>query len=628
MNDCAKTYGGLDQCNLVMGGHGQGGMVAQLISYRLATLNLDPYVITMGASNVLYDDYCEGLNADRYFRFVNTAATPDSGNYGLCFDDVAFLGSNVGLKDFGHTIALGPSLGNGQMLSLAGSAQIALMEPDARRPATCRDAHDFGAYQTKTDRVMQYHPEGVTPSGFADNQYCQVNRDCRSESNCLAPASGGLPVCSVRSSPAPTLAPITTRPTPIPTAKPTTKPTPNPTPNPTLRPTPSPTPGPTNAPTSTAPTESPSTMSPTEPEETIAPTEVASEPPTDTPTSIPTSLPTSVPTNMPTEREETNMPTVNPTERKDTTAEPTTSDSENSPTTTTPVPTTGDNDITPAPTIQSTPEASVAEELPLRNGFYRVTLVLQNISSKLGGFSVFLWEDETSEHIQEWIQMYGDSLTENDEESFFQELRVQANIVTQLLLYTTQSRAATAQANSPIENNKNSRHHRRRRIQSTITSATALEIVFEIAVSYRSPVDSSNTIDEEQDIELLSVIESAFQSSDGRKQYSKRLRDSNDPTFAELSDFALQVQNNPNSVASAEGNSDDGREVVVWALVGAAAVAVAVSITLFIMYLRRDTGNRKLDNSTFSNPNVALEDAIFAPASTADVSNPVSRLSQ
>lgn len=99
MQECQSTVD--EDCHLVLGGHGQGGMVAQLLSFRLNTFNLNPFVITMGASNVLFDNDCEGINDDRYYRFVNTDRPNSAGwngneandnvqdgesDFGICFD--------------------------------------------------------------------------------------------------------------------------------------------------------------------------------------------------------------------------------------------------------------------------------------------------------------------------------------------------------------------------------------------------------------------------------------------------------------------------------------------------------------------------------------------------------------
>lgn len=346
-----------------------------------------------------------------------------------------------------------------------------------------------------------------------------------------------------------------------------------------------------------------------------------------------------------------------------------------------------ENDVeTMSPTALMVPTASPTAvvsigELPLQQDFFRVTLVLKNVVTKLGGFTMFFWEDETSEHIQEWIQTYSDDAAWDPP---MEQLRVQANIVTQSLLYVTpqiadvsttttttsnglsgsdgsNDAAAAAPTTPPPPNiigedqtvmearakddkdddeaeendNSGSRHNRnrrtrvrqssRRRMQvSTSTTAEALEVVFEIAVSYRSP-DTS-------EIDLLNVILQAFQSGDGRKRYAKRLKDSQDPTFANLSDLVLQVQSSTNGVASPDSNGgkDGENKIIVWTLIGAAVVAVAASITLFVVYMRRSETDRiKLSDSTASNPNV-VEQAIFEPATSAEnpLSSRTSRLSQ
>ncbi|CAB9505688.1 Intercellular signal essential for a variety of patterning events during development (By similarity) [Seminavis robusta] len=741
-----------DDCNMVLGGFGEGGMVAQLLSYQFAnTAHNAPYVIATGSSNVLYDADCEGIDHSRYFRFVNTADTTTgdgSANYGLCFDSIPFLGQDS-LADLGNTIGLGMERGNnGMVLGLGGTGQLMTFEPSARRSSLCRTAHDSESYQSKLQLAFLRNPSGLTPAGFGSNQYCEVDRDCQSGNVC-AVGTVSYPECllgQAPGTPAPTLAtppPTTPRPTPGPTLPPTTPvPTPNPTPGPTTLPpsTAFPTPNPTAAPTSAPPTPNPTTPAPVltlspiarppSPMPTRRPTLPPSTPnPTARPTLPPTTPnPTARPTLPPTTPEPSPGPTLppttpNPTIRtttaasvlpavtpNPTTTKPTSSPSSSpssspptsTPTTASPVasdstvntqepsqtptediitsapttmldaeevlididtdaPTKANDDTetntpsqrpilsspTQQPTSNTTPSPSILV-YSIENDFFRVTLVLKDVTEKLGGFTVFMWEDETSEHLRDWILQH--TVDENWDPPLMQ-LRVQANIVTQQLLFTTAPLEQTAPPNvisasmaAPKEKNGdkkqkgrggNSRRTRgrrgRRRIQEE--RVEALQIVFEVAISYRAPEDDNGELD------LSSLILQAFQSGKGRSQYGKRLKDSDDPTFASLSDFVLQVESNSvlNRVEGQGGNTAGGvldDPVLFWIIVGSASFAAVMSALILVVYWRRTGKGQYMEGSAssgtgFGPPNL-LDKAIFEPAQGGDnrVSPSGARLSQ
>ena len=588
--------------------------------------------------------------------------------------DVPFLGVEDGLADIGHTIALGLEA-SGMAVALGGTGQMAQLDRknqdssalSTSRSSLCRAAHDREAYQRKLDLALMRNPSGVTPVGFGDRQYCEVDADCREGYTCKFNfnSNTGVPECAFRATPAPATPP------------PTTSPTVSPTPGPTVTPTPMPT---SESPTSNAPTMSPSTTSPTKPLETRAPTEMPNSeaPSTTSPTKQASNAPSEAPLVISTIAATTIEPTASPTISTAIVSVATTMPTGETSTSTTPdVRDPDGNDLTSAPNgddyisndegLTLTPTASLVPKppsiapttspveviLPLKSDFFRVTLVLRDVTEKLGGFTVFLWEDETSDHIQTWIQeKYSDD--SDNEDLVLEELRVQANIVTQSLLYVTTTNsngddaeveattessegdvpsqpvvaAITKQAKEKKNDNKNdndesdekenrSRQNRKTRVRRsrtrrtqvvTSTTAQALEIVFEIAVSYRSSEDS--------EVDVLNLIMQAFQSSEGRTQYAKSLRDSKDPVFVNLSDFVLQVSsaNSPDNNGNGEGES----KIIVWTLVGAAVLAVAVSISLFVFYLRRVNSDKtKLEDSTASHPNIR-DQVIFEPASSGD----------
>ena len=605
--------------------------------------------------------------------------------------DVPFLGVEDGLADVGHTIALGLEA-SGMAVALGGTGQLAQLDRknqdssalSTSRSSLCRAAHDREAYQRKLDLALMRNPAGVTPVGFGERQYCEADADCREGYTCKFNfnSNTGVPECAFRATSAPATPPPTTFPTVSPTSS---EPTPNPTPAPTATPTPAPTVTPTpmpttESPTSNAPTLSPSTNSPTRPLETRAPTEMPnSEAPS---TTSPTEQASDAPSTTPPVTSTTINPTVYPTASTTIVAVATSSPTGET-STVLDVGDPGGNDLNTSPPngddyisnddgLTLNPSASLVPRppsiapttspveviLPLHSDFFRVTLVLRDVTEKLGGFTVFLWEDETSDHIQTWIQeKYSDG--SDNEDIFIEQLRVQANIVTQSLLYVTTTNnngedaeveatalsstessegdtpsppvvaAITKQAkekrnddkdedegneneNNSLQNRKTRVRRSRTRRTQVVTSTTvqALEIVFEIAVSYRSPEDS--------EIDVLNLIMQAFQSSEGRKQYATSLRDSKDPVFVNLSDFSLQVPNTASITSPNNNNGEDGSNIIVWSLIGAAVLAVAVSISLFVFYLRRNNSDKtKLDDSTSSHPNMK-DQVIFEPASSGD----------
>lgn len=661
MEDCQSRY---DQCDLVLGGFGQGGNLAALLSFLLTAY--DPYVIGFGSSNVLYDTDCSGINKNRYFRFINTDS-PSSSSYGVCFDSATFYGAGQ-LQDLGRTIVLGLEPDSGKM-ALSGAGQLLSLPSGAFRTSVCSSANDRQAYQTKLEQLVVRNPSGVTPVGFSNGEYCEVTEDCRANSVCLLPQGEKFPQCTERvtETPSPTRSPTTPPPTEAPTSKPTATPTPKPsniqiqltwTPSgeptplpttveptwePTLVPTTNrPTREPTREPTTDRPTREP-TREPTTEEPTVSPTELESDNPTVEPTAKPTESPTrltftvgEVEPWVASQMDNTDFPTLAPT-----LAPTTNTDS---------VPTVvnvvrpsqggeeeidyadandndGDEDATNSGGNSTTgDEGTPIEALPLHKGYFRVMLVLKDVTTKLGGFTVFLWEDETSDHIQEYIQNY--TVDENWDPPMV-GLRVQANIVTQTLVpgasfFQNEADSTTAVsviAGDVADPSKRNGPKHMRQLQSVAPAATpmaALEIVFEVAISYRT----LNTAK----IDLQSIITDSFQSPEGRKRYATQLRDTDDPTFDAMSDFALRVEdeNTPNAIQVNPGDESGGEsenKVVVWSLVGAALVFSFLTVTLIFVYVRRARAKRKdMTDYTISNPNHPLDQALnqakFEPASS------------
>lgn len=292
-------------------------------------------------------------------------------------------------------------------------------------------------------------------------------------------------------------------------------------------------------------------------------------------------------------------------------------------------------DGTLAPTqqpVNTPPPTLSASDLPLFDAFFRTTLVLRDVTEELTGFTVFLWEDETSDHILRWIEGH---TKENNWDPPILQLRVQTNIVSQSVLFVETVDATDREEESTIASNvmkaieveeqpkaeKSRRSHRspkgkrkrvrqrRRKVQST--NPESLKIVFEIAIAYRT----LNV----QVLDLHGLILEAFQSGDGRNQYYKRLKDSRDPAFGTMSDFVLQIQESPtNGVALPNGVEKEEDKTLFWVLIGSAAAAVVLSIGLFFWYWQRvSSRGEKLEDST-SSGNGLLEKAIFEPASASN----------
>lgn len=207
MNNCARAFGS-GQCELVMGGHGQGGQVAQLLSLHFANSDIQPFVISTGAASVLYNDDCLGFNSTRYVRLINTYSDSEA-DIGVCFDDVPFIG-RASLKDIGYAVVLGtessgtsssgsansvPSIALGPTTNLGG---LVVLPPQATRSNRCRFAHEQSLYQEKVEELVRRNPTGTfLESGFSNGQYCEVDGDCLAASICeINPdVDETLPVC-------------------------------------------------------------------------------------------------------------------------------------------------------------------------------------------------------------------------------------------------------------------------------------------------------------------------------------------------------------------------------------------------------------------------------------------------
>lgn len=723
MTGCLSQY---SDCDMVLGGFGEGGMVAALLSFHFAD-TYAPYVIGVGSPNVLYDSGCSGIDPNRYFRFVNVADSTSSGDgdYGICFDKIPFLGQGS-LVDIGYTIGLG------------GTEQVILFDQGATRTSLCRNAHDATTYASKMERAYVRNPNGFTPIGFSETQNCEVDQDCQRGSMCTMSGTSGFPECTAAvplETSSPTLNPTSNPPTPLPTdlitydptmsptfttltptGSPTSAPTRNPTPIPSSQPpTEVPTPYPTAVPPTPLPTHSPRPTP--RPISTPEPTYTPRPTPRPTLTPRPTPLPTLTP--RPTIKPTTALPSPRPSPIPTTqnpifalvlsplapsTARPTlaqslppatslpplsdTFDPTFSPSDSTPLPTppktsptrsssptepgtteeptalvetdtfspTADNVIinvvpgnntssnssssteqqvlppTEQPELQGTSPAPVPV-YSIENDFFRVTLVLNGVVTKLGGFTVFRWEDETSEHLQDSILKYTEELGWDPP---LMQLKVQANIVTQTLLYgfvteersveTNLSNVASAVESEPKSEGNGQRRHARgrwrrdRRVQET--QVDSLQIVFEVAVSYRTPDPTRNG-----ELDLLKMILKAFQSEDGREEYTQRLKDSDDPTFASLSGFVLQVEASDglNIAANQAANDGEGEDdTMLWAIIVAASVAAVSMVLLLFCYWRRSAiKQQKLEDANDSGKATnLLEDAIFEPASNENRANP------
>jgi hypothetical protein len=742
MATCASQY---SDCDMVLGGFGEGGMVAALLSFHFAD-TFSPYVFGVGSPNVLYDRGCSGIDESRYFRFVNVAESTafGDGDYGICFDEIPFLGHGS-LVDFGSTIGLGMEAGDGMMVATGGTGQVMVFEQGAIRTSLCRIAHDATSYASKMNLAFMRNPNGFTPKGFSDTQYCEVDQDCQRGSMCAAPGASDFPECTGDSEE--TSEPVeTSSPTPNPTRNPTSLPTVLFTFEPTMSPTfttLSPTPFPTSSPPTIDPTPIPShqptdvpTPDPTTATPTPRPTQTPLQTPLPTysrrPTPLPTNapLPTPLPTNTPrpTWKPTTSppsprpSPTPNPTPALvlstpvPSTARPTLGSAQSlppdaslpaisdsfyptfSPSSSTPMPTSlrPTSIRSPSPTFSSNteeptalvetdtlsptaneviidvepgntteeqvlpptqqPELSPGLDYSIENDFFRVTLVLKGVVKTLGGFTVFRWEDDTSAHLQESIMNFTEELGWDPP---LMQLKVQANIVTQTLLYGFVEEERSAETYPPnvtegrsAENNppnvmsaiesepkhdkvepkhdkvegsgKRKRRHARgrwrrdRRVQET--QVDSLQIVFEVAVSYRTPDPTRNG-----ELDLLKIILNAFQSEGGRAEYTQRLKDSDDPTFASLSDFILQVEASDglNFAANQAVNDGNGKDdTMLWAIIVAASVAAVSMVLILFFYWRRSASQRLKSEDGHGSVKGSNLLEIFEPASNENRANP------
>lgn len=246
-------------------------------------------------------------------------------------------------------------------------------------------------------------------------------------------------------------------------------------------------------------------------------------------------------------------------------------------------------------------------------------MVLFDVQQELRGSVLFSWEDQTSGHIAKWIQQY----TEDQHwDPPMLQLRVNTNIVDQTMTYgaagssqppsgalfasvtNLNSTSTAAETTTPSSAGSG---RVRRHLQTTTASAgngpPALRIKFEVEISYRT-LNKNN-------INLVQVVLTAFESDQGRNEYAAGLKNSNENIYGQMDGYYLQVENSPNGPTGSSGGQD---KTVVWTLVAAAVVAVAVSAFLFVLYLRRNDSRKQRTAKDIPSSGAVGTSAVFEPA--------------
>lgn len=246
-------------------------------------------------------------------------------------------------------------------------------------------------------------------------------------------------------------------------------------------------------------------------------------------------------------------------------------------------------------------------------------MVLFGVQQQLRGSALFSWEDQTSEHIAKWIQQYTENQNWNPP---MLQLRVNANIVDQTMTYgaagssvpstgtlsaSVANISSTSTAAETTTPSSASSGRVRRHLQTTTATAgngpPALGIKFEVGISYRTL--------NKNDINLMQVVLTAFESDQGRKEYTARLKNSNEDIYGQMDGYYLRVENSPNGPTGSGGGQD---KTVVWTLVAAAVVAIALSAFLFFLYLRRTDARKQKMAKDIPSSGAVGTSAVFEPA--------------
>lgn len=182
---CIKPDGMPGPCQLVLGGHSQGGAAANIHALHLR--EYDPIVITFGGPGSIRQS-CELLNSSNWFRFVNTRWAMQPNEVPFAYDPVPFLFS------FGH-FAHGHFIGISE--DPTGVAYYGIDSGLTLYPwDLTRESHDVdNGKPTEKDGYLQ-HIQGIIAHYDENEEWPGIVDGFASGSPCIMDLECSLGVCS------------------------------------------------------------------------------------------------------------------------------------------------------------------------------------------------------------------------------------------------------------------------------------------------------------------------------------------------------------------------------------------------------------------------------------------------
>ena len=188
--ECAKTCcvdpddceDDSEWCDVVLTGTSQGGAIAQVAAVYMNHYN--PFIITFGQPPTM-EDYCDGMNNNRLYRYVNTIVVHTLASLGdeMKFDPIPFLGDAFGSIDHsGHMIVLSDDEDNvayyhdRQATPSVGAAQWTYKG--------IFDAHSIVSHIERIDTFLSNYNSPISVGGYSIGEFCVRNSQCMSPSIC------------------------------------------------------------------------------------------------------------------------------------------------------------------------------------------------------------------------------------------------------------------------------------------------------------------------------------------------------------------------------------------------------------------------------------------------------------
>jgi hypothetical protein len=210
---------------------------------------------------------------------------------------------------------------------------------------------------------------------------------------------------------------------------------------------------------------------------------------------------------------------------------------------------------------------SFSPTLSLQSNVLEVVMYLRD-SNILTGASIILWEGITATHIR--LELSNDDELEQFE---LMDLEVGTNIISQ---------------DQVLEQPSPPTRRALRRILQQTPQSPKLKIVFDTALSYRSP---------SQNIDVKELVGSTFNSEEKIQRYVTRLQRSGDATFSNISQVDLEIDGVP-QIVDPPSNDDGGIDIAIIAGAAAGGAVVVLAAAAFFVWRKKRTGSAFSNNNT------------------------------